>query len=427
MSVPALEPAFLALPSEGDDSFPSLARKLRILALRQVLLAPADSVPGPRREALGRLQRFLTSIAEHAPDALLDAIGTPDVLTLLLVWRSGLGPAEDSLLAAVPALLAALARTKALETVRESILWDAPVASLVDARGGRSITFVPPARALLANASGLEVELGSGRRLTIPGAPGAPASAEGVEFSRPFHELRLPHGRLHLSLLDTNPLAMIEDHPQKSGNAVSLGGRPAGDWVRAMDGALALVAAALPSWFAELPHALERVVPVGCDAERHLSASYREAPRLAYLSLHPDPVTMAEALVHETQHTKLNTLAWFDPVLHNAWTSWTASPVRPDLRPLMGVLMAAHAFVPVAALHFGLAEAGHPLALTPTFAKRRAQVLASNARALAVLDATAEPTAIGARLLRDLGRLHADLARAAPDHAAADDDQVEPA
>ena len=40
-------------------------------------------------------------------------------------------------------------------------------------------------------------------------------------------------------------------------------------------------------------------VPVGWDEQRHLSASYQEAIGTVYLSLHPNPLTLAEALIHE--------------------------------------------------------------------------------------------------------------------------------
>jgi HEXXH motif-containing protein len=86
--------------------------------------------------------------------------------------------------------------------------------------------------------------------------------------------------------------------------------------------------------------------------------------------------------------------------------------VRPDLRPVMGVLLAVHAFVPVAALHEGLARAGHPVAATPRFAERRAQVLAGNARGLAIVQRKGAPTEAGRRILDDLARAHAALLEA---------------
>jgi HEXXH motif-containing protein len=176
-----------------------------------------------------------------------------------------------------------------------------------------------------------------------------------------------------------------------------------------------MVRLGVPSWWAELPRALTRLVPVGWDDERHFSASYREAPLVAYVTLHPDPLTLAEAIVHETQHGKLNLLTWLDPVLENAYTEWTSSPVRPDLRPVMGVLLAIHAFIPVAALHHGLAVADHPSAKTPQFARRRREVLSGNARGLPIVREKAKPTAAGARLIDELERLHLWLIAALPE------------
>ena len=132
--------------------------------------------------------------------------------------------------------------------------------------------------------------------------------------------------------------ADVQRRKQRSSTAgIDLGGRSPAQWVEALGAALSLVEQALPGWMAELPVSLRRIIPVGWEPERHLSASYREAPGLCYLTLHPDPLTLAEAIVHETQHGKLGVLLHLDPVLHNGRTTWTQSPVRPDLRPLMGV------------------------------------------------------------------------------------------
>ena len=137
----------------------------------------------------------------------------------------------------------------------------------------------------------------------------------------------------------------------------------------------------------------------------HLSASYREALGLCYLTLHPSCLTMAEALIHETQHGKINALSYLDPILHNAFTEWSPSPVRPDLRPLWGVLLAVHAFAPVSLLHARLAEMGHPLSMEPNFARRRTEVLQGNVRGMDILLNSAKPTPVGARILHDMKRL----------------------
>jgi HEXXH motif-containing protein len=210
---------------------------------------------------------------------------------------------------------------------------------------------------------------------------------------------------LELSLLDTNPLAQVERHPDKTGNAVSLGGRTTREWTVALIEALDLIGQILPGWAAELPSALRRVVPVGYEPEMHLSASYREAQGLCYVTLHPSRLTLAEALVHESQHGKLNTMSYLDPVLHNAFTEWCSSPVRSDLRPLWGVLLAVHAFVPVSMMHARMAARGHPLSAGRDFASRRAEVLVGNLNGMKILEEKSEPSPLGRRLLEEMRRV----------------------
>ena len=132
------------------------------------------------------------------------------------------------------------------------------------------------------------------------------------------------------------------------------------------------------------------------------------------MTLHPNIVTLAEALIHETQHGKINAYSWIDPVLINAHTTWTESAVRPDLRPIWGVLLAVHAFVPVAAMHYQMAESNHPLASGDWFERRRAQVLKGNANGIKTLKEKAEPTEVGVEILEALYELDAFLQEAAP-------------
>jgi HEXXH motif-containing protein len=243
---------------------------------------------------------------------------------------------------------------------------------------------------------GLQIELEDGQPV--------PLSLE-AEAHRDAFE---PHPKLargQLCLHDTNPLWSLEEHPGKHGNATDLGGKEVGEWQRALDAALALIEVALPSLFAELESTLRRVVPVGYDSQRHLSASYTEAPGLIYMTLHPDPLTLAEAIIHETQHGKLNAVLWHDRVLHNGRSEWTTSPVRDDLRPLMGVLLAVHAFVPVSSLHAALAELDHPISQTNAFRLRRENVLASNADGLRTLYRLGQWTDLGARLRDAMTRM----------------------
>ncbi len=403
----ALPTAMLALPAPGERTVERLLDGVVHHALRTLLTHSARELPPRLARALPPVQWALARLSQREPARLRAAMTSPDVLAPTLALASGAHPAAEALTQAIPALLAALG------TLPEAARWEMPTSGLVDESRRRALHFAPPALALRIGPDGLHVEARGGP-LRLDAADESLREAEGVRVAHPFSRVHEALPALHLSTCDTNPLAMFEAHPEKQGNAIDLGGRTAGEWARALHDALELVRIALPTWWEELPRTLVRLVPVGWHAERHFSASYREAPRVAYLSLHPDPLTLAEAIVHETQHGKLNLLSWSDAVLENGYTEWTSSPVRPDLRPIMGVLLAVHAFVPVSALHHALAAHGHPIAATAAFPRRRTEVLAGNARGLAILGEKAIPTTRGARIVDDLTRLHAILAEAAP-------------
>ena len=209
-----------------------------------------------------------------------------------------------------------------------------------------------------------------------------------------------------LALVDTNPISDFEAHPDKDGNQLDLGDAPATEWVRVLRNALELVGTYLPGIREEMRLILRQIVPVGTDEHRHLSASYREAIGTVYMTLHPQPMTMTEALIHEFQHNKLNALFHLDPVMSNAFWPLYPSPVRPDPRPLHGVLLAAHAFVPVAELYRRMAADDHPFVSRGSFHKRFAKIIADNDEALSVLNAHAQPSEAGAQVLAELNAWH---------------------
>lgn len=214
-------------------------------------------------------------------------------------------------------------------------------------------------------------------------------------------------GRIRLALVDTNPYALDETHPDKDGNALSLGDRSVDEWLASLRVALALVEAYSPAIAAEMHGMLRLVIPVGASDERHLSASYREYVGAVYVSLHRDPVTMAEALIHEFQHNKLNLLSAHYPILKNGYDFLYRSPVRPDPRPLMGILLAAHAFVPVAEFHQRVLDGSPPNVDLRGVERRLLDVVTRNAEALDVLRSHAEPSPAGAMVLERLDEIHA--------------------
>ncbi len=226
-------------------------------------------------------------------------------------------------------------------------------------------------------------------------------------LERPFHSLA---GPFVLATADDNPLAMFEAHPDKEGNAVDLGERAVEDWLASLRDAVQRIERYLPVVREEMDLILQQLVPVGADDHRHLSASYAEAIGTIYLTLHPSPMTMTEAVVHELSHNKLNAMLELEPLLENAFSPLFSSPVRPDPRPLHGVLLAVHAFLPVATLYRAMIEQGDPLARSSAFHERLRQIAAGNHEGTTVLLENARPTEAGRPLLDELARIDAGFA-----------------
>lgn len=209
-------------------------------------------------------------------------------------------------------------------------------------------------------------------------------------------------GEIVLARIDDNPLAHAEAHPDKAGNAIDLGDKTVGQWTTALRHAISLVKTHAPTLHADIALLLQQVVPVGYDPSRHVSASYADNLGTIYCSLHDDPMTMAEAVIHEVSHNKLNALLRLDPVLDNAFSCTVSSPIRPDPRPLHGVLLAVHAFLAVEHLYDSMAKAGHPWAQRPDFRRRHEEIRTRNRAGAQTLREHAEPTEVGARLLDEL-------------------------
>lgn len=354
-------------PVPGFEWLPR-ARSRYLTKLARLLLT-ADGLPGWLASAMDGVRPRLTELLRDEPATLLGALALPVIGAPLAAGRLDL---------AVPNLLLELARRKKLG--REGAWWPAPVAALGSPATGLGARFDPPLVGVLFSDAGVEVAAGIG--WDTAASPAYFPMAQGG----------------WLATVDTNPLSNVEAHPDKHGNAVDLGGRGVNEWLTALDAARALIRTHLPALAAEHAQVLAGVVPVGFEPEKSLSASYFEAIGQVYVSLHPQTVVMAEALIHETQHNKLNLLLWSDPLLEEDG-ALHVSPVRPDPRPLRGVLLAAHAFLPVADLHRALIAARHPLA-DP---ERLASVERVNSEALDVL-AAARPTAIGKVLFDGMRR-----------------------
>ncbi|HNH48400.1 MAG TPA: HEXXH motif-containing putative peptide modification protein [Myxococcota bacterium] len=372
------------LPCAQADLAAMRGRTLR-LSLKWLLDWPSPLPPALRRP-YAELRELLTGLYRQAPAELLSSLSLPVVGAP--IGAATLGPdSGQGLLAAVPSLLAELGRRGRLG--RAGFWWGAPISRLLSPPLGLARRWEQPAAGALFRDG--EVDLGP----------------EGILPLLPSEKLAFwpLEGGGWLAGADNNPLAMMEAHPDKEGNALDLGTESPERWVEAMNSARALVAETLPELAAEHRSLLALVVPVGTHGARSLSASYREAIGQVYVSFLEDPRSLAEALVHETQHNKLNLLSLVDPILEDRGEEKFKSPVRPDPRPLWGILLAVHAFLPVAEMYRRLQEVAHPTTRSDRFLAHFAEIREGNHEGMELLRAHARPTALGRQLLQGMDLL----------------------
>lgn len=366
-------PDDLTIPKPGSTTL----RAVWSMSLRKLfedfktLHAPASASARAKADYRA-LREVLVGFLPGKPGAIANLLRRPTVSAPLRCLRDGIGEPDALIAEVVGQSLFMLANVGALDapvSIRTlpDVLMDPHRGIHLDVRGAQSVTFGP------------------NEDVQVDGVPRAPSRGA-------FHDV---DGQIVLCTLDNNPLRDVEAHPDKQGNAVDLGEHPAGEWVGVLREALGIVERTLPDFRAEIDLILQHVVPVGWDEESHLSASYRESLGTIYLTLHPNVLTMAEALIHEVSHNKLNALLELDPVLRNGAEATFVSPVRPDPRPLMGVLLAVHAFQPVARMLEQLDD--------PKLAQRLEQVRQQNHEGVKVLEA-ADATPVGQGLLDEIRR-----------------------
>lgn len=390
-------PRDLTIPDEGSTT----AREVLSLSIRRLmadlraLLRVMPYEPFERAET-ERFAALVEGLFARSPGALASLLRRPTASVLVRCLRNSLRPggARASALPLARALRAQVAFELALAGALPEALRVTRAPSRLASLAARAAVDIPEDHERVTFAPGaLEVHRAGGTaRYDL-------ATLDGL--ARPYHAI---DGDLVLALTDNNPLAMLEAHPDKQGNAIDLGDRPVEQWVSALRESLALIGQHLPTLRGEIALFLHQVVPVGYDEHRHLSASYQESIGTIYMTLHPSVMTMTEAVIHEFSHNKINALFELDELLENAWSPLYTSPVRPDPRPLHGIVLAVHAFQPVARLYEAMIAAGHPWSMQPDFLKRFEQVKRVNREGASVVLSNARPTPIGRGLFDEMRR-----------------------
>ena len=399
-------PRDLTIPDEGSTT----AREILSLSIRRLMgelramLRAMPCAPDERAET-ERFAAVVERLFVESPGAVASLLRRPTVSSLARCLRNALRPDGDrarapDLARSLRALVAfELALAGALPTELRITRAPATLASL----GARASVRIPADHTHVTFTAGA---------MTVHRAGGSTRVdlTDRDALARPYHVVE---GDLVLALTDNNPLAMYEAHPDKQGNAIDLGGHTLDEWRSTLRQSLALIAEYLPALRAEIDLFIQQLVPVGYDDHKHLSASYQESIGTIYLTLHPNLMTMTEAVIHEFSHNKINALFELDELLENAYWPLYASPVRPDPRPLHGVILAVHAFQPVAMLYEKMIAAGHPWSTKPDFLRRFEQVKKVNRDGAAVVLSNAKPTAIGVGLFDEMRRWDEHYARSA--------------
>ena len=110
----------------------------------------------------------------------------------------------------------------------------------------------------------------------------------------------------------------------------------------------------LDVWPESVPHVLtcfRGAIAIDAPPGHVYSASVQELPLILQLTIRPDdpPILLAETIIHETAHVKLDTLLAVTALAENENEEGYHHPWRPDARPLRGVFLGAHAFANVGA------------------------------------------------------------------------------
>lgn len=213
-----------------------------------------------------------------------------------------------------------------------------------------------------------------------------------------------------LTEIDSNPYGTFDAHPdnRKDGVRIGWGSSSESEWFDAYARAFDILRQSDPGFFVEINRYLKKIVPLGTDDKAHRSASYAEAFGAVYMGLvpgepHPE-FSVLEGLIHEWSHNKANLARNLAPLVLNGNEEAYYSSYRPDPRPIEGIFLGVHAFVPTVRVFLEAFGCG---AIDPN--ARIAKVFSmhlKNESALEVLSKYLKPSEEGGKYLEEIAHEH---------------------
>ncbi|MBE1464409.1 HEXXH motif domain-containing protein [Kibdelosporangium phytohabitans] len=376
-------------------------RKAMLLAVMRELPARGHSA-----DVLADVERSwaVLSAAERArPDVVDDVLMHPATgVWLVRTLRSLLGPDGDAgselwylrAIAAAAAIRTGVPFTMVLPFVRGVVCL--PTVGVISQPPGATSQFVE-----MHTSAGCAV-------LRLDSETGATRFEDSDDFL-PVQQHRVSASGIDLvvEIDDTNPYREFADPipPRRMSAAQRT------RWQHLLDDAWELLVDRHPGYARELAAGLRTIAPI-LDDRRMVGSSSNAAFGAVALSSKVSATALAEALVHELQHSKLNALLELVTLrVGDAGQRWYA-PWRDDPRPLSGLLHGLYAFASVVEFwrlqRDQAGTAAYRREADYVFAHRRHQLR----QAISAIESTPDLTEPGSRLVAEVSRRVARCAEA---------------
>lgn len=227
----------------------------------------------------------------------------------------------------------------------------------------------------------------------------------------------IPGVAVLLSEKDANIHARVHDgHPEHVRTNVVWwwGNVPVEDWITLYKESFSILKTSSPWFCNELSWIINKIIPMDVSIRVHNSCSYDRCIWHLYLSypleIDVPELAVLEALIHESNHNKLNLILKQDPLVLNGRETKYYSPYRPDARHIHGIYLGLHAMAWVFYTLFELHSTGKYL-LNHRWLEKATAYFIKDSLSIKVLDRYAQLTDLGKTVYEEMKAVHEETAR----------------